>query len=161
LAFSKARLKPRRDTNRNHSSSQEKLLNLRFLDRLQPLGLLALRVVLGAILIGYGYGKVFGGLHKMASMAAGLGLPPWLGYVSALTEFAGGMLLAAGLFTRLASIAVCVNMLVAVKSQWHGGFLHGYDYPLACAAMAFALIFLGAGPISFDWAFSGGGGGKR
>jgi putative oxidoreductase len=134
-------------------------LNLRFLDRLQPLGLLALRVVLGAILIGYGYGKVFGGLHKMASVAASLGLPGWLGYVSAFTEFVGGMLLVVGLFTRLASIAICINMLVAVKSQWHSGFLHGYDYPLACAAMAFAIIFLGPGPMSLDWAF--GGGSKR
>ena len=136
-------------------------MNLRFLDRLQPLGLLVLRVVLGAILIGYGYGKVFGGLHKMASMAASLGLPGWLGYVSAFTEFVGGMLLVVGLLTRLTSIAVCINMLVAVKSQFHSGFLHGYDYPLACAAMAFALIFLGAGPISLDWAFSGGGRSSR
>ena len=122
---------------------------------------MVLRVTLGAILIGYGYGKVFGGLHKMASVAAGLGLPSWLGYVSAFTEFVGGMLLVAGLFTRLASIAICINMLVAVKSQWHSGFLHGYDYPLACAAMAFALIFFGPGPISLDWVFSGGGGAKR
>ena len=136
-------------------------MNLRFLDRLQPLGLLVLRVVLGAILIGYGYGKVFGGLHKMASMASSLGLPSWLGYVSAFTEFVGGMLLVAGLFTRLASIAICINMIVAVKSQFHSGFLHGYDYPLACAAMAFALIFLGPGPISFDWAFGKGGGSGR
>jgi putative oxidoreductase len=133
-------------------------LNLRFLDRLQPLGVMVLRVVLGAILIGYGYGKVFGGLHKMASVAAGLGLPPWLGYLSAFTEFVGGMLLVAGLFTRLASMAICINMLVAVKSQFHNGFLHGYDYPLACAAIAFALIFLGPGPISFDWVFGKGGG---
>jgi putative oxidoreductase len=134
-------------------------LNLRFLDRLQPLGLLALRVVLGAILVGYGYGKVFGGLHKMASVAASLGLPGWLGYASAFTEFVGGMLLVAGLFTRLASIAICINMLVAVKSQWHSGFLRGYDYPLACAAIAFAIVFVGAGPISLDWVF--GGGSKR
>jgi putative oxidoreductase len=132
-------------------------LNLRFLDRLQPLGFLALRVVLGAILIGYGYGKVFGGLHKMPAMAHSLGLPGWLGYVSAFTEFLGGILLVAGLFTRFAAIAICINMIVAVKSQWPSGFLHGYDYPLACAAMAFAIIFLGAGPISLDWAFSGGG----
>jgi putative oxidoreductase len=117
--------------------------------------------VLAAILIGYGYGKVFGGLHKMASVAASLGLPPSLGYVSAFTEFVGGMLLVAGLFTRLAAIAICINMLVAVKSQFHAGFLHGYDYPLACAAMAFAIIILGAGPISFDWVFSGGGEAKR
>lgn len=136
-------------------------MNLRFLDRLQPLGLLALRVVLGAILIGYGYGKVFGGLHKMAGVAVSLGLPGWMGYLSAFTEFVGGILLVVGLLTRLTSIAVLINMAFAVKSQFHSGFLHGFDYPLACAAMAFALIFYGAGPVSLDWAFGLGGGSSR
>ena len=136
-------------------------MNLRFFDRLQPLGLLALRLVLGAILIGYGYGKVFGGLHKMTSVAAGLGLPGWFGYLSAFTEFIGGMLLVAGLLTRLTSIAVLINMIFAVKSQLHGGLLHGYDFPLACASIALGLVFFGAGPISLDWAFGFGGGSNR
>ncbi len=117
-----------------------------------------LRVTLGAILVGYGYGKVFGGLHRTAHMVASLGLPGWLGYVSAFTEFIGGILLIAGLFTRIASVAISINMFVAVfKAQWHNGFLHGYDFPLACAAIAFALIFFGAGPISLDWVFGSGG----
>jgi len=136
-------------------------LNLRFLDRLQPLGLLALRLVLGAILIGYGYGKVFGGLHKMAGVAVSLGLPGWMGYVAAFTEFIGGMMLVVGLLTRLTSIAVCINMIFAVKSQFHNGLLHGYDFPLTCTAMAFALIFYGAGPVSLDWAFGLGGSSSR
>ncbi len=136
-------------------------MNLRFFDRLQPLGLLALRVVLGAILIGYGYGKVFGGLHKMTSVAAGLGLPGWFGYLSAFTEFIGGMLLVLGLLTRLTSIAVLINMIFAVKTQLHGGLLHGYDFPLSCASIALALIFFGAGPISLDWAFGLGGSSGR
>ena len=136
-------------------------MNLRTLDRLQPLGLLALRLVLGALLIGYGYGKVFGGLHKMAGVAVSLGLPGWMGYLSAFTEFVGGMLLVVGLLTRLTSVAVCINMIVAVKSQFHNGFLHGYDFPLVCAAVAFAVIFYGAGPVSLDWAFGLGGSSSR
>src|SRR5713226_573196 len=36
--------------------------SLRYLDRVQPLALLVLRVVLGVVMIGHGYGKVFGGL---------------------------------------------------------------------------------------------------
>ena len=27
----------------------------------------------------------------------------------------------------------------------------GFEFPLACWAIALALIFCGAGPISFDW----------
>src|SRR5277367_6154475 len=62
---------------------------LRSLDRLQPLALLVLRVVLGVIMIGHGYGKVFGGLSHHAQFVGSLGLPGWLAYCSAAAEFFG------------------------------------------------------------------------
>ena len=139
-------------------------MNLRFLDRLQPLGFLVLRVVLGAIMIGHGYGKVFGGLHKHAQFVASLGIPAWLGYLSAAAEFFGGILLVVGLVTRIAALAVCIDLLVAIfKVHLHNGLLsqNGYQFPLALAAMAFAIIFTGSGPISLDWVFSGGSGTRR
>ena len=139
-------------------------MNLRFLDRLQPLGFLVLRLVLGVIMIGHGYSKVFGGLHHHAEVVASIGLPAWLGYVSAFAEFFGGILLVLGLFTRVAAIAICINMLVAIfKVHWHGGLLgpQGYQYPLSLAAMAFALIFTGAGVISLDAGIGGARGSKR
>jgi len=134
------------------------MLNLRFLDRLQPLGLLVLRLVLGAVIIAHGSHKVFGGLGKHAAFVATLGVPAWLGYVSAFTEFLGGILLVAGLLTRFAALAVCINMLVAVfKVHCHQGLVGGYEFPLSLAAIAFALIFTGSGPISLDWVFGRGG----
>jgi len=139
-------------------------MSLRFLDRLQPLGFLALRVVLGVIMIAHGYGKVFGGLHKHAEFVASLGIPGWMAYLSAGAEFLGGILLVIGLITRIAAVAVCINMLVAIfKVHLHNGLLGqaGYQFPLALAAMAFAIIFTGAGPISLDWVFSRGGGQRR
>ncbi len=127
-------------------------MNLSFLDRVRPLALLVLRLALGAIMIAHGYHKVFGGLSRHAGFVASLGIPGWLGYVSALTEFIGGMLLMAGLFTRIAAIAVCINLVVAVfKVHWHQGLVGGYEFPLSLAAIAFALIFYGSGPISIDW----------
>jgi putative oxidoreductase len=135
---------------------------LRYLDRLEPLALLVLRLVLGAIMIGHGYGKVFGGLQSHAHFVASLGLPGWLGYLSAAAEFLGGILVVAGLFTRWASLAICLDMLVAIwKVHFKNGLLgdHGYQYPLTLAAIAFALIFLGAGPIALDSVRRGGGGG--
>jgi putative oxidoreductase len=134
-------------------------LSLRFLDRLQPLGLLTLRVVLGAIMIAHGYHKVFGGLSKHAAFVHSLGVPTWLGYASAFAELIGGILLVGGLFTRIAAITISINMLVAVfKVHLHQGLEGGYEYPLALAAMAFALIFFGSGPVSLDWVFGRGGG---
>jgi putative oxidoreductase len=137
---------------------------LRYLDRLQPLALLALRIVLGVIMIGHGYGKVFGGLHHHVEMVSGLGLPGWLAYFSAAAEFGGGILVIAGLLTRFSALAILIDLLVAIwKVHWKNGLMAqgGYQFPLALAAIAFALIFLGAGPFSLDSIRRGGGFAKK
>jgi len=133
---------------------------LRYLDRLQPLALVVMRLTLGAIMVVHGSHKVFGGLHHHAQMVAGLGLPGWLGYVSAFAEFLGGLLVLVGFFTRVAAFAVCIDLVVAIwKVHWHNGLTgdHGYEFPLAAASLAFALLFFGAGPISLDHVLRGGG----
>jgi len=134
---------------------------LRFLDRLQPLALLILRLVLGVVMIAHGYSKVFGGLQQHAHFVASLGLPGWLGYLSAIAEFFGGIFVIAGFLTRLSALAICIDLSVAIwKVDWKSGLRAqghvGYEFPLALAAMAFALIFFGAGPIAID-AVRGGG----
>jgi putative oxidoreductase len=138
---------------------------MRFLDRLQPLGLLALRCGAGAILAGYGYQKVFHGLSGFAGYVHSMGMPAWLGYVAAFTEFLGGTALILGLLTRLASFGLFINMLVATKVKMGGahflGAGSGWEYPMILAAVCLALLFLGAGPISLDWVFFRGGGGSR
>jgi putative oxidoreductase len=139
---------------------------MRILDRLQPLALLVVRLTLGAIMVAAGYHKVFGGLHHHAEFVAHLGLPAWLGYVSAFTEFFGGILVLAGVLTRAAAFAVSINMGAAVWALWRNGLLGsperpGYGFALAVATLAFALIFFGAGPISFDHVLHGGGSGSK
>jgi putative oxidoreductase len=133
---------------------------VRYLDRLQPLALLLMRLTLGTIMVVHGSHKVFGGLHHHAQFVASLGLPYWTGYLSSFTEFLGGLLLLAGLFTRVAAFAICINMAVAiVKVHWHNGLTgdHGFEFPLSLATIAFALIFFGAGPIAIDHVLRGGG----
>ncbi|HLH07640.1 MAG TPA: DoxX family protein [Terriglobales bacterium] len=129
-------------------------MNLSFLDRVQPLAFFILRFVLGIIMLVHGYHKVFGGLHHHAQFVASMGMPAWLGYVSAFTEFLGGIALIAGVLTRFAAFAVCIDMCVAIaKVHWSHGLTGqgGYEFPLSLAAISFALIFTGAGPISVDW----------
>lgn len=138
---------------------------MRYLDRLQPLALLVLRIVLGAVMIGHGYPKVTGISH-VVGMVSGMGMPGWLAYILAAVEFLGGILIILGLFTRCASFAFLIDMSVAIwKVHWKNGFLAngGYQFPLTLAAVAFALIFLGAGPISLDTIRRGsmGGGGSK
>jgi putative oxidoreductase len=136
---------------------------LHFLDRLQPLALLLMRLALGAIMVAHGYHKVFGGLHHHAQMVASLGLPEWLGYVSAFTEFFGGWLILVGLFTRVAALGVCLDLFVAIwKVHLHNGLIGspdrpGYEFALAAFALAFAIIFFGGGPIAIDHVLRGGG----
>ncbi len=71
------------------------------------------------------------------------------------------MLVLVGLFTRVAAFAICVDLSVAIaKVNFHNGMMGngGYEFPLALAALAFALIFFGGGPIAFDHIRAPGGG---
>ncbi len=133
---------------------------MHILDRVQPLALAVLRVVLGTILIAHGKQKVFGGLGNITHMVAGLGMPGWMGYLVAGTEFFGGILLVLGLITRLVGVAVTIEMLVAIfRVHLKNGLFsshNGFEFPMLVCAAAFSLIFFGAGPISLDWLFGGG-----
>lgn len=134
-----------------------------YLDRLQPLALLLMRLALGVIMVAHGYHKVFGGMHHHAQVVASLGLPAWLGYVSAFAEFFGGLLILVGFFTRVAAVAVFIDLFVAIwKVHLHNGLIGspdrpGFEFALAASALAFALIFFGGGPIAIDHALRGGG----
>ncbi len=139
---------------------------MRYLDRLQPLAFLVMRLALGAVMVAHGYQNLFRHLHDHVRLVASLGVPAWLGYMSSFAEFAGGLLVLVGLFTRAAAFALCVDLIVAIwKVNWHNGKTgdHGYEFPLALAALAFALVFVGGGPIAMDHVFHGvgGGSGKR
>ncbi len=112
-----------------------------------------MRLALGAIMIAHGYKKVFGGFHGHQQFVASLGIPAWLAYYSAATEFFGGIVIVLGLCTRFAAAAFLIEMTVAiVKVHWRNGFTApgGYEFPLALVAIAFALICYGGGPIGFN-----------
>jgi putative oxidoreductase len=124
----------------------------KWLNSLQPLGALLMRLALGVSMAVHGYEKVVphGALNHYAHYIGSLGIPYWLGYVSAYAEFAGGILLILGLITRLAAALIAINMLVAFTLVGiHQGF-GIYNYILALAALAIMLTFYGAGSFSLD-----------
>ena len=128
---------------------------MRILENMQPFALLVLRAVLGLVMTAAGWLKVSGGMAEFKGFLVTVGIPGWMGYVSAYAEFFGGILLIVGLLTRFASLAIFINMMVAVvKVTWKNGLMgpQGYGFPLALAAMAFALVFFGGGSISLDTA---------
>jgi putative oxidoreductase len=127
-----------------------------FLNRLQPLALLVMRLALGAIMITHGYHKVWGGFHHRMDFVGSLGLPRWLAYFSAGTEFFGGIGIVLGLFTRFFSLAFLIEMGVVIwKVHYKNGLTGngGYEFPLALATIAFALVCFDGGP----WAATFGG----
>jgi len=140
---------------------------LKFLDRLHPLALLALRVALGAVMIAHGAQKAFGGMPRFMGMLQSMGIPPILAYLTTAAELGGGILLVLGLLTRFAALSIVIDMLVAIgKVHLKNGLMSsggkaGYEFPMMCGVVAFALIFLGAGPISLDEAFFRGGGSRK
>ena len=136
-----------------------------WLDRFQPFGILVMRLVLGAILIAHGYFKIIphGALDNFTHMVRHFGLPAWVGYVSAFTEFFGGMLLIAGLLTRLVAFLAAIDLAVAIdKVHLHGGFIgpRSFSLPLACLAIALMLLFAGSGALALDDLMRKGGGAR-
>ena len=128
-------------------------------NRLQPFALLVMRLVLGAIMIAHGYHKVFGGFHHHMEMVGSLGIPRWLAYLSAGTEFFGGIAIVLGLFTRYVSLAFLIEMAVAIwKVHFKNGLTGngGFEFPLALATIAFGLLCFGGGPWGATFGKSGG-----
>ena len=131
-----------------------------WLRSLAPWSTALLRLVLGAAMIYHGWAKVapphglhgdvLSGVRHFSGYVASLGLPGWLGYVSAGTEVFGGVLLVLGLLTRFAAFMVAGNMLVALFAvNLHHGY-EGSEYTLALIAMAVMLVTTGGGAASVD-----------
>lgn len=126
---------------------------MKFLDPLQPLALLLMRVAAGAVLAVHGWYKVLDHVQSHVHLVESLHLPGWLAYLSAATELVGGLFLMVGLLTRLAGLAATINMSVAVSLvHWPHGLTGpgGFQFPLAILALCFALMAFGAGPLSLD-----------
>ena len=132
----------------------------RWLDGLQPWGALLLRLALGAAMIYHGHDKVIpahglrdhplSALDHYSQFIVSLGIPAWLGYVSAFTELLGGIFLVIGFLVRFSAFMVAGNMCVALVSvNLHHGY-GGSEYTLALISMALMLIFYGAGALAFD-----------
>ena len=124
------------------------------------LGLLVLRVVVGAVFAAHGAQKIFeytlpGTIGSFAGM--GIPLPEIAAPFVAFVELIGGILLALGLFTRPVGILLAIDMLVALVAVhlpaglWVGE--GGYEFVAVLGVAALALAFTGAGRFSLDGAF--------
>jgi putative oxidoreductase len=136
------------------------------------LGMLFIRIALGALLIGHGTQKLFGwfgggGLDGTAANFAKLRFRGARGsaILAGLGEAGGGLLILLGAITPLGALGIVGVMIVAAvavhlpKGLWNtkGGF----ELPLINAAIALTIVSVGPGRYSVDhaigWDLSGPG----
>jgi putative oxidoreductase len=129
---------------------------MQILEKLKPLGLLLLRVAVGAILIYHGYPKLFGHTRDAMQAFTHAGLPGYFVYIAGVMEFFGGCMLVAGLFTRLAGLLLAGEIAVGLWKVHdivsNPMAVRNYELPLMLAVSTFALATVGAGLISIDQA---------
>jgi uncharacterized membrane protein YphA (DoxX/SURF4 family) len=128
-------------------------------------GLLILRLAAGIIFLVHGWPKLnpnspmkgpagFGGSLKQM----GVPLPIFFGWVVALLETLGAVLLILGLGTRILAVMFAVDMLVAIffakmrvmKIPFSAQQATGWEFDFSLMSISLALLFTGAGTIALD-----------
>jgi putative oxidoreductase len=110
-----------------------------------------LRTGLGAMFIAHALLKYYVfTLPGTAQFFASLGLPGSVGYVVFAAELAGGVLLVAGLFTRIVAFALVPILLGAIWAHSGNGWVFtsphgGWEYPAFLALVALVVGLLGDG----------------
>ena len=115
-----------------------------------------IRLMAGGSLAFHGYQILFGNIEGAARFFESVGFEDGLmwAWVVGILEFGCGILLAIGLFTRLAAGPIIVFMIVAIVTyHWDNGYnweARGIEYPLFWAIVVFHFLVHGGGRWSVD-----------
>jgi len=118
----------------------------------RDVGLLILRLGIGAMYVGHGLPKLLGGPARWEALGRALSnlgvdfAPTFFGFMAAIAECGGGLLLAAGVFWRPALLLLLTTMLVAtIKHLSDGDGFGATSHAAKAAILFFALLFIGPG----------------
>jgi len=119
--------------------------------------LLILRLLIGFMFVLHGIPKLIGGVDTWSYVGSSMGFLgikngyAFWGFLAAVAEFAGGLLLIIGLFVRPASLILLLTMLVAIVFHYaqNEGF-NGASHAMEDAAVFMGLIITGGGKYAFD-----------
>jgi putative oxidoreductase len=125
------------------------------------IAMLVLRLGIGLIFVVHGGQKLFGwlggpGMTGWKGAMAHMGFRPagLFAWISALAEFGGGLALMLGVLTPLAgAVLIAQSVVIIGHAHWGSGFLNrdgGYEFPLALAVGAAAVLLAGPGLVSVD-----------
>lgn len=131
-----------------------------FTDRHRNFGLLILRVGIGAMFMAHGWPKLIGGPESWESLgkvmqlfSIGFGFTFW-GFMAAVAEFGGGLLLLLGLFHRPACFFMFCTMAVAAGMHYADG--DGFivmSHAMESGILFLSLLLIGPGTHSLDHKF--------
>lgn len=128
------------------------------LSKYKDFGLLVLRIGIGGFLITHGYPKLMAGPsgeHGWAKLGESMGMfgikfaPAFWGFMAAVAEGVGGLLIVLGLFFRPATLLVLFTMFVAA-------YMHltvmkqGHEMAVVYGIVALSLFIIGPGRYSVD-----------
>ncbi|MCF7805828.1 MAG: DoxX family protein [Candidatus Marinimicrobia bacterium] len=112
---------------------------------------LLLRLGLAAVFIVHGYNKL-SAIANTTEFFASIQIPlaGFFAWLVAFVEFFGGILVAIGLYTRIAAALIAVIMIMAMfLVKFAQGFVGGWEFDFTLFMVALALILLGSGDLSF------------
>jgi putative oxidoreductase len=122
---------------------------------MEDTGKLILRLTVGGLILFHGISKIIHGIAWMSAPLAAAHLPSFIGYGVYVGEVVAPIFVILGLWTRIASLLVAVNMVFAVALEaWRlaptinrgGGW--GLELEAFYLLVAIAVFFLGPGKYS-------------
>ena len=137
---------------------------LKFLGKYRDIGLLILRLGLGVMFCLHGLPKLHGGPKAWVALGHAMGLlgihffPVFWGFMAAVTECIGGILLVLGFAYRPVCLLLTFTMIVASVKMHHemkgrhekSEFMALASGPIQTACVCFAMAFVGPGRFSID-----------
>jgi len=117
---------------------------------------LLLRVSVGVLILFHGIHKVIHGVGGVKAMLSSAGLPELLSYGVYVGELIAPIFIILGLYARVASLILGLNMLVAIFLAYgfsfslakYGGL--ALESPLMFLIMSFLIFLLGSGKYSVN-----------
>lgn len=121
---------------------------------LNDLGLLIVRLAPAVVFTVHGYAKLFGGQFDRTValfMTINIPAPEPMAWFVGILEFAGGLLLGLGLFTRVIAALLAVEMAVAIlRVRLPQGFVGAAEFEFVLLFACLALIATGSGKIALE-----------